>query len=506
MPEHRHRSRSSGHGADSNAAAPPLWQRRWFQGAIAAVVVLTVLGVSLAWERGVRERPQPDWVRATPEMRFKYGSIGAEHDAGIPYWIFYVLPRMFPEKLPGPGGYASLGVPWEEGQELPVGFTKKTIGFPRVANTCAVCHTATWRARSEDAPHLVIASPGHTTNVEAFFRFLVDCARDPRFNADNLMNEISLVTDLDLVDKLLYRFFVIPITKQRLVAREKQFAWIYRSDFADWGRGRDDAMNLTKYFMIGLPMDESFGPTDMPSIWNLQKYKWEQGMRMNFAGDSHDAYSVITDSALGLLGAPPKHKDEFLGEVKWLHEYLTQLPPPKYPFPVDATLAAAGRKTFDQHCAACHASARTGTRLPLAEVGTDRNRLDSWSKAAAVAANKVVKDMGIERRGLVEEDPAGYVAAFLDGIWLRAPYLHNGSVPSLRDLLEPAAKRPTLFFRGYDVYDPARVGFVSAGPEAERAGTRFDTSRKGNGNQGHEFGSTLAEDEKKALLEYLKTL
>src|SRR3546814_3739328 len=67
-----------------------------------------------------REEPQPGWVTATPEMRFKYGSIGAENEAGIPYWIFYVLPRMFPEKLPGPGGYAAFGVAWEAGQELPV--------------------------------------------------------------------------------------------------------------------------------------------------------------------------------------------------------------------------------------------------------------------------------------------------------------------------------------------------------------------------------------------------
>src|SRR4030095_746366 len=71
-----------------------------------------------------------------------YGSRGAEHDAGIPYWIFFVLPRMFPEKLPGPGGLASLGVVWEQGQELPVGFTKKVIGFSRAANNCASCPRA----------------------------------------------------------------------------------------------------------------------------------------------------------------------------------------------------------------------------------------------------------------------------------------------------------------------------------------------------------------------------
>ena len=78
--------------------------------------------------------------------------------------------------------------------------------------------------------------------------------------------------------------------------------------FPSWGRGRDDAMNLTKVFSAQLPMDNSIGPTDMPSLWNLQKYKPEKGMLMNLAGDSHDARSVIIDSALGLLGAAPHNK------------------------------------------------------------------------------------------------------------------------------------------------------------------------------------------------------
>src|SRR3546814_2431983 len=97
-------------------------------------------------------------------MRFKYGSIGAENEAGIPYWIFYVLPRMFPEKLPGPGGYASFGVAWEAGQELPVGFTRKVVGFPRVANTCATCHVASYRKRPDENPTFVVGGPNHTLN------------------------------------------------------------------------------------------------------------------------------------------------------------------------------------------------------------------------------------------------------------------------------------------------------------------------------------------------------
>ncbi len=478
---------------------------------ILLIVFVLLLGVGallayVGWYRFFREEPQPEWVTASPEMRFKYGSIGAEWDAGIPYWIFYVIPRVFPDKFPGPGGYASLGAPWEQGQELPIGFTKKVIGFPRVANTCAVCHTASYRSHPDEVPTFVEAGPAHTLNVVAFFRLLVDVAKDPRFTADVLMREIALVTELDWIDRLAYRFAIIPITRKRLLEREQQFAWIYRKDFPDWGRGRDDAMNLTKYFMIKAPRDDTFGPTDMPSVWNLQKYRPERGMFMNLAGDSHDAYSVIVDSALGLLGAAPQNKQAFLEEVKWMHAYLSKKPAPKYPFAIDEAKAQAGKPLFERNCAGCHASERTGTRMPVAEVGTDRNRLDSWNKDAAIAANKVVRDMGIERKGLVEEALDGYIIPFLDGIWLRAPYLHNGSVPTMRDLLNPVAERPAVFWRGYDVYDQQRMGFVTDSDEARRVGTRHDVSAKGGSNRGHEYGIDLAPEEKNAMVEYLKML
>ena len=97
--------------------------KTWLKIGVLALVVVGLLGAMIGYDRGFREHPQPDWVTSTPEMRFKYGSIGAENDAGIPYWIFYVLPRVFPEKLTQdgkviPGGYAALGVPWEQGREL----------------------------------------------------------------------------------------------------------------------------------------------------------------------------------------------------------------------------------------------------------------------------------------------------------------------------------------------------------------------------------------------------
>lgn len=481
-------------------------KKYWWKIALLLLLVLAVVGGAIGWYKFFREEPQPDWVTATPDMRFKYGSLGAENDAGLPYWIFVVLPRMFPEKLPGPGGYASLGVAWEQGQELPIGFTKKVVGFARVANNCASCHTASYRKSANENPVFVPTGPSHTLNLQAFFRFAVDCAKDPRFNADEIMSQIALIYDLPFLDKLIYRYVLIPITKKRLLEREEQFKWVYHKEFPLWGRGRDDAMNLTKYFLLKWPMDDSIGPTDMPSIWNLKKYKPEKGMLLNLAGDSHDARSVIIDSALGVLSAAPHDPEDFRKQIDWLVNYLSEKQAPKFPFSVDQKLAEAGKAVFDSNCARCHANERTGTRVPVEEVDTDRERLKTWSKKAAIESNKVVRRFGIERRGLVENEPSGYIAAFLDGIWLRAPYLHNGSVPTLRDLLKPVAERPKIFYRGYDVYDPVNVGFVTQGEEAERVGTKYDVSQRASSNRGHEYGIGLPAKEKDALIEYLKTL
>jgi hypothetical protein len=337
--------------------------------------------------------------------------------------------------------------------------------------------------------------------VQGYFRFLIACAKDPRFNADNIMSEINLIYDLPMVDRLLYRFVIIPIVKERLLEQERQFAWMNHPGMPNWLRGRDDPMNLTKYFMLRMPEDGTFGAADMPSIWNLDKYK--PGMTMNWDGATSDPRSVLVDSALGIVVRP---QSDFEDQMRWLEDYLRKLPPPKYPFPIDATLAEAGRPIFEQHCAGCHASERTGKPVPVEMVGTDRNRLDSWNKQAAIAANKTVRALGVERKGMVEETLIGYIAVHLDGIWLRAPYLHNGSVPTLRDLLTSPDARPHAFYRGYDVYDQKDVGFVTRGPGAERVGTLMDVSLKGNGNQGHDYGTKLAAREKDALIEYMKTL
>src|SRR4029077_5277652 len=111
---------------------------------IVAVLLLGLVALS-AWSNLRREMPQPGWITADPRSNFLYGSLGTERDVGIPYWIWLALPRMFPEYMPGNGGYVSVGLSWEEGKEMPAGFSKKTVGYVRVAGNCALCHAASFR-------------------------------------------------------------------------------------------------------------------------------------------------------------------------------------------------------------------------------------------------------------------------------------------------------------------------------------------------------------------------
>lgn len=471
--------------------------------AIAAVLV-AMLG-SLVWYNSFRERPQR-LADESIEEYFKYGSIGAENQSGLPYWIWLVLPRMFPDHLPGPGGYASFGLPWEQGREMPIGFTKKTIGFDRVAFNCAFCHTAVVRRSADDpVPIIYPGGPSHTFNALAYERFLFKAASDPRFTTKNIMNAIAEVTQLSILDKGLYRFVLIPFTRKALLKQKEAFAWT--DGRPDWGPGRIDPFNPVKVAILQkvnpkVGVGDTIGNADMVAIWNLRA---RGGMAYHWDGLNTDVTEVVLSSAIG-DGATPKSIP--LGNLHRLQNWLMNLKPAPFPFldKVDASLATRGAVIFKQQCASCHAfgGEKTGKVLPASEAGTDPHRAQMWTPDAAQAYHDYSKPYPWAFTQF--RSTGGYVNLPLDAVWIRAPYLHNGSVPSLVDLLSPPAERPKVFFRGYDVYDPEKVGFVSSGLEAERYGFRYDTSRPGNGNGGHLWGTDLGAQDKKALIEYLKTL
>ena len=467
---------------------------RWRHILLSLAVILVGLATT-AWYAFFRIVPV---YYASPEEHFKYGSIGVEVPAGIPYWIWVVLPRMFSDKLPGPGGYVALGVSWEEGQELPIGFTKMTVGFPRVGVNCAGCHTTSVRTTPKDAPAFYFGGPTSRFRPQDYVRFLFACAHDPRFNPDDMMAEIDFYVKLSLIDRLLYRYIIIPQTKKQLLKTEKE-EYYWMAERPDWGPGRTD-MDPFKLEVLRLADDHTVGNTDMMPIWNERA---REGLLHHSDGLNTTLTESVRSAALA-AGAVKTSID--IRSLDRVQAWLMDLAPPKYPYAVDATMAARGRLLFEADCAECHAfgARRTGTVIPFEELGTDPHRFRHWPQSAADAFNHYAQGYPWAFHHFRSSN--GYLSPPLDGLWLRAPYLHNGSVPNLTQLLEPPERRSKVFYRGYDVYDQQNVGFISVGPGAEREGFRYDTTVVGNGNGGHTYGTELPADQKKALIEYLKTL
>jgi mono/diheme cytochrome c family protein len=456
-------------------------------------------------------RTLPPAYFASEEEHFLYGSIGTESTSGVPYWIWLVLPRVFPDKLPRPGGYAALGMIFAEGRELPVGFSKQTIGVDRVAINCAVCHSATYRKSPLEKPVIVAGGPGSTQNPQAYLQFLIDCARDPRFNSSTIMAEIAKNYRLSFLDRLTYRFVLIPFVKYTLLAQKNEYtSYGLFKTLTTAGGGRIDPFNLVKYRYLKQPPDGSLGNSDMEPLWNLKAHA---GYSFHWDGLDNSIQEVLLSSAIG-DGTPLKwvdndwKKSEKESSLKRILNFISNNPAPKYPLPIDEPLAAKGKAVYDQQCAQCHApgGARTGKVEPIDNpmLGTDRNRIDMWTQSAATAYNQYTSRFAWRFSHFGKQ--LGYVNVTLDGLWLRAPYFHNGSVPNLADLLKEPAERPKVFYRDYDVLDSENVGFIAQGPEAERVGFRFSVNERGNSNAGHLWGTTLAPEEKKQLIEYLKTL
>ncbi len=498
--------------------------KRWPVWLKILVIVLVLVGAVAfgAWYNLFREEPQHF---DSFEEQFKYGSIGTEGPEGMPYWIWLVLPRMFSEYLPGPGGYASLGLVWEEGQEVPVGFSKKTIGFARIGINCALCHSGTYRTDPQEAPRVVPGAPATRIDVLGYQRFLFKCVDDPRFNADDILTAIAYDVNLSPLEQALYRHVLIPQTKSALLAAKQRFAWT--DTRPPWGRGRIDPFNPVKFHQLGMDpaKDSSVGNSDMEPLWTVAS---REHSPLHWDGLNTSLREVVLSGAIG-DGATPASLP--VAELKKLEDWIRRLRPPKYPYSIDWDLAQTkGKPIFEKQCATCHGPGgkRTGTVIPLDKVKTDRNRLEMWTQNGESQAAQIYNQKYSQYPwGFTHfVKTTGYVAVPLDGLWLRAPYLHNGSVPTLEALLEPQAKRPKVFYRGYDVYDRRQVGFIHQGDEIlqlddalkqsftpkellDRMYFRYDTSVQGNGNGGHEgreYGTELTADEKRALVEYLKTL
>jgi mono/diheme cytochrome c family protein len=510
-------------------------QRRWARSIalvmIGLAAVVLMVGIFLA---AMLVQDEPVYY-ADPAEHFKYGSTGGERASGFPYWIFQALPQVCSKHLPG--GYASLGLIYEDGKDLPIGMSRRRYqGVERTFMNCAVCHVSTVRKGPGATPEVVLGMPANTFNLFAFQKFFFECARDANFSTERVVPEIDRLMRekgerLGLLDRYVIYPLAVHIMRERLLMLRGRMEPLL--SHTDWGPGRTDTFNPNKVLfnfpLDQLPEHEKHAAVDFPSIWLQEPRK---GMQLHWDGNNIMAEERNKNAAFG-TGATPPTID--LAAIARLEKWLLSEAPPKYPFPVDAGKAGRGEWIYKQYCAGCHGANGRDFRAPegtrerkciepdereadlygpqlgkitrIEEIGTDRRRLDSYSYELVVHLGTVYAEY--PHRYCHYRKTYGYANMPLDGVWLRAPYLHNGSVPTLRDLLEPRKGRPETFYRGNDVYDQKRVGFVSSLSEQDgRKFFAYNTLLPGNSNAGHEgkdYGTQLPPEDKDAVVEYMKT-
>lgn len=528
----------------------------WLVGVPVVAAIVAALGAAVLrgnphWFVGVAERFMPrraveTFARSAEgnAQFFRYGAIGNEAADGLPLKIWRVLPKVCSGLLPAgaPQSYEAFGFTFEDdarGQprETPIGLSRTKLGVAPLdievlAINCATCHVQTWALPGEAKPRIFVGGSSNRLNAQAYTRFVAACAESEGFETAPLLKAMGERERMPWYEVLMYRMLVIPVARdlirERLGAR---FHWTWSRP--EWGPGRLSPFNPVKFDYLSQPVDETIDHGDVMPAWNVsEKEAIRSPTPWHWDGLSWDLREVVVNSALGDGVTRFGYRD---ATIDRLVDYLRALKSPKAPLSPDPTLVASGRALFERDCAVCHdkSGARVLTIIPRAEIGTDANRIDMWTPQSAAAYNAYDKggwtqqgpwfarlfDKGLDIvqnrphglpwvfRGFQKHD--GYLAQPLNGIWLTGPYLHNGSVPSLDDLLKPPAERPAAFVRGGVEIDLVRGGYVSPSCRPGDYGSPafcYDTTLAGNGNAGHTWGTQLGPQDRRALIHYLLTL
>jgi mono/diheme cytochrome c family protein len=445
---------------------------------------------------------------------------------------------------------------------FPVGFTQEADkqGRSWTGLGCAACHTGEVRYKGQ---RIRLDGGQGTLDFDAFEGELVDSLNATLAGADkfNRMADALKIgddqrpafkTELgEIARKLAARHTMNHVEVPYGYGRLDAFGQIF---------------NAIAVQFLGLPANlrAPDAPVSFPFLWDaphMDLVQWN-GSAPN-AGPGPLLQNVTTALAVyGTLDVSEREGlDGYASSIDFAHmaqieNALYALKAPQWPQAIlgelDSARVTRGAQVYAQQCVSCHQiSDRSDPKreltvalTPLAEVGTDprmvRNFLDSTSATGAFegrkegvavgtpfAARAQTSDLVVHAavgaalqhplaavrdavasyhkviKAAISTHPDYYKARPLSGIWSTAPYLHNGSVPSLAELLKPPGDRVQHFYVGSREFDPQTVGLAAAAGEHSSA---FDTSLPGNSNVGHAYGTTLGDADKLDLLEYLKSL
>lgn len=421
---------------------------------------------------------------------------------------------------------------------MPIGLTIGDVApvggsVIRVANLgCAACHAGvTYAADGNPRPdRAMLGVPNSSIDLEAYTMAIFRGLRRYAGSAELLSAAHALYPGMGWRERMSLRWMVLPLARKRLA----ELAGVARPlPFPNGSPGSTNGVAALKA-ALGQPLiGGGRGDAGVVSIPDLGDRVWRTSLLADGAyavpgrprqapttaaaiDDAHlrALAGITTFFTVPSMGVHPDDAIASLDDATAIMAFLKSYRPQRFPGAINASRATAGAGIYAGQCAACHGSYGGGAAPRLArfpnwqgDVGTDRLRATAFDRGLAEAVAGTAY-----RSRIAVRSGDGYVAPPLTGIWASAPYLHNGSVPTLAALLAPTT-RPTRFMVGGHALDQAKVGLRLEATGAYPPGYRpfsqpawIDTRVPGRGNGGHVFGETLSESDRAALIEYLKLL
>lgn len=454
---------------------------------------------------------------------------------------------------------------------LPVGFSvapKESPVAGYVGFTCSACHTGeiTYRNKTlyiDGASSLV----DDTSFIQEYYSALGETYEDPKkwsrfFRRVSVHEDIAETQLKDQVKESLGN-----IKWSATAASNAPGIPV------EGGPGRMDPFNTIGNGLFGFRLlaPENYAaidaPVNPPYLWDVWRFNW---VHYNSSFTEPMARNVLqilgnggVTNFLDPNGNPAPAPDKWNSSIDFiaaqeLEVGIRNLSAPKWPTNLfgryNKKSAIAGKRLFEENCSDCHSPRPIVTEerhmaqlavstIPQDLMGTDPNELQAMKrlfnaeKLTGISGPRTtapdglkfviesIKTRGYDLLGYNQQQRAeadgfgrpdwiraanGYKARTLDGIWATPPFLHNGSIPNMYELLSPQSERSSTFYVGTKVYDPKKMGYVKT-----NSGFLLDTRLPGNSNQGHEFsndkrpgviGRALTHAERYDLIEYLKAL
>jgi mono/diheme cytochrome c family protein len=454
----------------------------------------------------------------TVDLAAVYRRFGFHSPAAIGNW---------PTALPAPDLYTPVGLNTGFGGGIwpPVGATIANVG-------CAACHSSVMydATGAPDLGRVWLGAPNTSINTEAWGAAIFAALRDHGGDADTLFEALDdLYPDTGWRERRTLRRTILPALMAEVRARDAAIGrhLPYRASLA----GSVNRIDRLRDHLGLIPPDAVVTDSVFSPIPDLGGRLWRTGFlatgghaipgidpatplqARHISADHREGLAgIIAYFSVTWMGVPEVVAERNISDATNVTAWMATYVPQAFPGPIDDAALPLGQAIYARACASCHGTYDDSVTHPRliafpnwhGDVGTDPAQAAAFTPAIAAAIND-----GRFGSHVAARSAPGYAAPPLSGLWASAPYLHNGSVPTLWHLMRPET-RPAWFAVGGHRIDMLRVGIDLAPPVGYvpwSIPSEVDTRTFGLSNAGHSVGfDDLQEAEKEALLEYLKLL